>query len=139
MTREARLMAGLTILLVPTIIWGGLFLLGGLTHGAAGIGQHHDLDPTQTALFRAGHAHAGVLIILSLVIQILLDWAHLPPAWKWLARIAAPLGALAVSIAFFGLAFDPTFKWLTYFGVVCVVVATLTTGVGLLRRPAASA
>ena len=29
-------MTGLTLILVPTIIWGGLFLLGGLTHGAAG-------------------------------------------------------------------------------------------------------
>jgi hypothetical protein len=129
-------MTGLTLILVPTIIWGGLFLLGGLTHGAAGVGAHHDLDATQTALFRAGHAHAGVLIILSLVIQVLLDSANLPPALKWTTRLAAPIGALTVSIAFFGLAFVPDFKWLTYFGAACVVVATLTTAVGLLRRPA---
>jgi hypothetical protein len=40
------------------------------------------------ALFRAGHAHAGVWLILSLVIQALLDAAKLPSSTKWLARRA---------------------------------------------------
>ena len=37
LSREARLVAGLTILAVPTIMYGGVALLGILTKGAAGI------------------------------------------------------------------------------------------------------
>ena len=50
------------------------------------------MNAQQLALFRAGHAHAGVWLLLSLVIQVLLDAARLPSSTKWLARIAAPVG-----------------------------------------------
>jgi hypothetical protein len=64
-----------------------------LTHGAAGTGgAEAGLNAQQLALFRAGHAHAGVWLLLSLVIQVLLDAARLPSSTKWLARIAAPVG-----------------------------------------------
>jgi protein-S-isoprenylcysteine O-methyltransferase Ste14 len=89
----------------------------------------------QWALFRAGHAHAGVWVVLSLVIQALLDSATLSPSVKWLARIAAPLAALAVSGGFFGLAYSSNFTWLLYFGAACLVLTVLLAGVGLLRRP----
>ena len=136
MSRAARLVAGLTILGVPTIMYGGVTLLGILTKGAAGIFPGNlVLDETQWALFRAGHAHAGVWVVLSLVIQVLLDSAALSAALKWLARIAAPLSAVAVSGAFFGLAYNSNFKWLLYFGAACLVIVVVLTGVGLLRRP----
>jgi hypothetical protein len=55
LSREARLVAGLTILAVPTIMYGGVILLGILTRGAAGISTGNlALDETQWALFRAG-------------------------------------------------------------------------------------
>jgi hypothetical protein len=83
LSREARIVAGLTILTVPTIMYGGVTLLGVLTNGIAGIGPGGlVLDDTQWALFRAGHAHAGVWVVLSVVIQILLDAAVLSPAVK---------------------------------------------------------
>jgi len=135
LTREARLMTGLTLLLVPTIMYGGLVLLGMVTHGAAGMTPGHTLDATGTALFRAGHAHAGVWIVLSLVIQVLLDSATLSHGLKWLARIGAPVGTLALSGGFFGLAFAPDFRWLLYAGAACMAAVVLVTGVGLLRRP----
>jgi len=136
LSREARLVAGLTILSVPTIMYGGVTLLGILTKGMAGISPGDlVLDETQWALFRAGHAHAGAWVILSLVIQVLLDSAALSAALKWLARIAAPLAAVAVSGGFFGLAYNSNFTWLLYFGAACLVLVVLLTGVGLLRRP----
>ena len=136
LSREARLVAGVTLLTVPTIMYGGATLLGTLTRGAAGISPGNlALDQTQWALFRAGHAHAGVWVVLSLVIQVLLDSAVLSPKLKWLARVAAPLAAVAVSGGFFGLAYNSNFKWLLYFGAACLVVAVLLTGAGLLRRP----
>ena len=136
MSREARLIAGLTLLTVPTVLYGGLALLGILTEGVAGISVRNlRPDETQWALFRAGHAHAGVWIILSLVIQVVLDSATLSATLKWLARIAAPVAAAAISGGFFGLAFAPAFRWLAYFGAACLAVAVLLTGIGLLRRP----
>ena len=136
LSREARLVAGVTLLTVPTIMYGGATLLGTLTRGAAGISPGNlALDQTQWALFRAGHAHAGVWVVLSLVIQVLLDSAVLSPKLKWLARVAAPLAAVAISGGFFGLAYNSNFKWLLYFGAACLVVAVLLTGAGLLRRP----
>ena len=136
LSREARLVAGVTLLTVPTIMYGGATLLGTLTKGAAGISPGNlALDQTQWALFRAGHAHAGVWVVLSLVIQVLLDSAVLSPKLKWLARVAAPLAAVAISGGFFGLAYNPNIKWLLYFGAACLVVVVLLTGAGLLRRP----
>ena len=136
LSREARLVSGVTILAVPTIMYGGVTLLGILTKGIAGIPAGNlVLDQTQWALFRAGHAHAGVWVVLSLVIQVLLDSATLTLPMKWLARIAAPIAAVAISGGFFGLAYNPNFSWLVYFGAMCLVVVILLTGVGLLRSP----
>jgi len=139
-SREARLMTGITLLTVPTIMYGGAILLGVLTGGMAGIAPRAlALDQTQWALYRAGHAHAGVWVILSLVIQVLLDSATLSSRVKWLARIAAPLAAVFVSGGFFGLAYRPGFRWLLYAGAACLLLVLVLTGVGLLRRPTAGA
>jgi len=64
----------------------------------------------------------------------LLDSAAVSQKLKWLARIAAPLAAVALSGGFFGLACNSNFAWLLYFGAACLVVVILLTGVGLLRR-----
>ena len=139
LSREARLVAGITLLTVPTIMYGGVTLLGILTKGVAGISPGNlALDQTQWALFRAGHAHAGVWVVLSLVIQVLLDSAALSSTLKWVARIAAPLAAVAISGAFFGLAYTSSFAVLLYFGAACLVLVVLLTGIGLLRRPDAA-
>jgi hypothetical protein len=135
LSREARVFAGLTILTVPTIMVGGLVLLGMLTHGEAGMHPHNVLNEQQTALFRAGHAHAGVWIVFSLVIQILLDSATLARSIRLFARLAAPLAAIAISGGFFGLAFAQAFANLVYIGAGLMALAVLLTGVGLLRRP----
>jgi hypothetical protein len=136
LSREARVVSGIVLLTVPTIMFGGLTLLGILTTGAAGMAPEAHLSDTQWALFRAGHAHAGVWVILSLVLQVLLDSARLRPGLTWLARLSAPTAAVAISGGFFGLAFLETFRWLLYFGGAAMAVAVIVTGVGLLRRPA---
>jgi hypothetical protein len=135
LSRDAKVLAGIILLAVPTVQYGGLFVLGLLTHGVAGTGgAEAGLNAEQLALFRAGHAHAGVWLILSLVIQVLLDAARLPAATKWLARVAAPVGTLALSGGFFGLAFKGEFRFLLYFGALAMFAALVLTGVGLLRN-----
>jgi hypothetical protein len=91
------------------------------------------LNDTQWALFRAGHAHAGVWVILSLVVQVLLDAASLSSGSKWVARLRAPIAAVAISGGFFGAASVPAFRWLMYFGAGSLAVGVVLTGVGLLR------
>lgn len=135
LSREARVVSGIILLTVPTIMYGGLTLLGILTGGIAGLAPAGlTLDETQWSLFRAGHAHAGVWVILSLVIQVLLDAATLSSPMKWLARLAAPAGAIGISGGFFGVAFFPAFQWLLYLGALSMAVAVLLAGVGLLRK-----
>jgi hypothetical protein len=53
---------------------------------------------------------------------------------RWLARISAPVAAVAVSGGFFGVAFFSEFRWLLYFGGLSLIVALILTGVGLLRN-----
>ena len=135
LTRDAKVVAGIILLAVPTVQYGGLYVLGLLTHGVAGTGgAEAGLIAEQLALFRAGHAHAGVWLILSLVIQVLLDVAKLSSSTKWLARIAAPVGTLALSGGFFGLAFKTEFRFLLYFGGLAMFCSLVLTGVGLLRN-----
>jgi hypothetical protein len=134
LSRNAKLMSGITILIVPTIMYGGWTLLGILTQGSVGLAAGAlKLKETQWALWRAGHAHAGVWTILSVLLQVLLDSTRLSAAVTWLARICAPLSAVAFSGALFGLAFSTSFSALLYLGVGLMLIALLTTGVGLLR------
>ncbi|MGH8286658.1 MAG: hypothetical protein ACRETT_12965 [Steroidobacteraceae bacterium] len=132
---EAKLVSGITLLTVPTIMYGGWTLLGILTQGIAGSSPGDlTLNDTQWALWRAGHAHAGVWVILSLVVQILLDSARLSSALKWLARIGAPVAAVAMAGGFFGVAVFPAFRWLMYFGALSLFMSVVLAGVGLLRN-----
>ena len=135
LSRGAKLVSGVTLLAVPTIMYGGITLLGILTRGIAGLAPGElALDETQWALWRAGHAHAGVWVILSLVMQVLIDSTRLSTSMMWLARISAPVAAVTVSGGFFGVAFFPEFRWLLYFGGLSLFVALVLTGVGLLRN-----
>jgi hypothetical protein len=52
-------------------------------------------------LFRAGHAHAGVYLVLSVVMLRYVDEAMLSHFWKWIARIGAPIAAILIPAAFF--------------------------------------
>jgi hypothetical protein len=52
MTREARLMSGIIFITVPTIRYGGYFLLGSLMSKRSGYME----NPLRQNFFRAGHA-----------------------------------------------------------------------------------
>jgi hypothetical protein len=51
--------------------------------------------------FRAGNAHAGVIVILPLVCQIFADSAVLPSSLVWLVLIGVPLAAILISAGSF--------------------------------------
>jgi len=137
MTREARMMSGIILITVPTIQYGGYFLLTSLMNRGSGYME----NPLRQNFFRAGHAHAGVIVILSLVCQILADGAVLPDPLLWFVRIGVPLSAILISSGFFFSVLSPTATQasgvvaLIYAGAVVLALAVVTLGVGLLRSP----
>lgn len=133
MSQESRLMCGLTLIIVPTIIYGGLTVLGIITSRAMGAPSPPGLSPLQVTFYRAGHAHAGVLTILSLFLQLALDHVALDAALIWPARVGALASALLVSAGFFAIAHVPRLRFLLYLGAAALTAVTLTVGIGLLR------
>jgi len=135
MTREARLLSGVILVTVPSIQYGGYFLLTSLMDKTSGYMD----NPLRQNFFRAGHAHAGVIVILLLVCQVLTDAALLPPSLLWTARIAVPLAAILIPAGFFFSMLSPTASQpsgavgLIYAGAVTLAAGVLLLGVGLIR------
>jgi len=135
MTREAKLLSGIILITVPSIQYGGYFLLSSLMNKTSGYMD----NALRQNFFRAGHAHAGVIVILSLVCQVLADAALLPPSLLWVARIAVPLAAILISAGFFFSMLAPTATQpsgavgLIYAGAVVLATGVLLLGVGLIR------
>ncbi|HTT23900.1 MAG TPA: hypothetical protein VMG82_33545 [Candidatus Sulfotelmatobacter sp.] len=135
MTREAKIMAGIILLTVPTIQYDGYFLLTSLTNRD----RHYMDNPLRQNFFRAGHAHAGVLVIFALVYQILADNATLSSSWLWLARTGVPIAAILIPAGFFLSMTSPSATQptgivsLIYPGIAALCASVITLGVGLLR------
>ena len=138
MTREARTMAGIILLTVPTIQYGGYFLLTSLIDRKS----HYMDNALRQNFFRAGHAHAGVFVILSLLCQLLADSATLPPSLLWVARVGVPLAAILIPAGFFLSMPSPSATQpnglvaLIYVGIISLTASVVTLGIGLLRSPA---
>jgi hypothetical protein len=136
MTKESRLMSGIIILTVPTIVFGGNFLLGLLS------GNYPEMELTafQQAMFRAGHGHAGVLVILALIAQYLVDQSDLSHRWSWIVRVGFPMAAILVSGGFFaaaagkGVSEPNAFVVILYLGMAVLVVSLVSLGIGLVRN-----
>jgi len=79
---------------LPTVMFGGYSLLRLLNRGDA-------LTPFQVDCFRAGHAHAGVLLLLSLLYYMFLDRTALSVSVKQVACAGLFVGIMAQSGGFF--------------------------------------
>jgi hypothetical protein len=126
-------MWGITLVTVPTIVYGGLTVLGIVSNGRMGMPAPHDLTPLQTTFYRAGHAHAGVLLILSLLVQLALDEANLPVSWVWPLRVVVVASVLLVSGGFFAVAHAPGLRAILYAGALSLSAVVLAVGIGLIR------
>src|SRR3989442_4356906 len=98
------MISGIILITVPTIQYGGYFLLTSLMNKGSGYME----NPLRQNFFRAGHAHAGVIVILSLICQMLPDAAVLPTSLLWFVRVGVPLSAILTSAAWFISILAPT-------------------------------
>jgi|SRR5215204_5076372 len=135
---ESRRLAGLLLILVPAVAFGGASLLSMILGDAPGY-----LDnPVRQDLWRAGHAHAGVLLILALVMLRWTDQARLSGPWRWLAGHGVPLAAILMPAGFFLSVLTPdatepnALIALVFAGGVLLIGGVLSLGIGLLRSPA---
>lgn len=136
MSQQSKVLCGIILLTIPTIQFGGYFLLS-LLSGTAG---ELSLTPFQEAMFRAGHGHAGVLIILSLIAIMLSDHAKLSPPFMQVVRVGFPLSAVLMSGGFFASAIGEQLEtpnnwiFILYIGAILLAISLLTLGIGLIRN-----
>lgn len=135
MSPESRRHAGLLLIILPTVIWGGVSILSLLINDPAYMQNQLRQD-----LWRAGHAHAGVLLILALVVFPYVDEARLSDRLKRVVRTLIPSAAILLPAAFFLSVLRPDatapngFIYLAYVGAVVLIIGLVLLGVGLLRR-----
>ena len=127
----SRQLAGILILALVTVETGGLYMLK-IVRG------RQDLTPFQEKFARAGHAHAGVLLVLALVCQPFVDATNLSGAWAWVARSGVAVSALLMPGGFFfssmgrGRTEPNRLIALVLAGAALLAVSLATLGVGLL-------
>ena len=112
--------------------YGGWALLSFLT-------ARESLTDSQKQFFRAGHAHAGVLLVLSLVFFVYLDRTDFSDVTQWVVGLVLLTGILAQSGGFFvhmglGAAARPSpGTRLTRTGAVLIAAALVALMVGIAQ------
>ena len=84
-----KLFTVIALISLPTVMFGGYSLLR--------LSSVKKLTPFQETYFRAGHAHAGVLLVLALVSLVLLNGTDLSTGVRWLFCVLLLIGILAQS------------------------------------------
>jgi hypothetical protein len=134
-SEASRSTAAILILSIVVIETGGLYLLS-IHRGQV------QRTPFQLAFARAGHAHAGVLVTLSLVVQLFADATALGEPWSLVARSGIPAAAILMPVGFFASSWgaertSPSgLVAIVYVGAVFLALGALALGIGLLVAPA---
>ncbi len=135
MTDRTRKHAGWLIIILPTVIYGGTSLLSLLIDSGS---SYHE-NPLRRDLWRAGHAHAGILLLLTLVLLLYVDRARLSEGWKSFVRSAVPASAIFLPAGFFLSVLSPAATepnaliYLAYVGALSLAAGLLVLGIGLIR------
>lgn len=131
LTEGVRITAGIVLLTVVGIESGGAFMLRVVT------GKVPSTD-FQKSFFRAGHAHAGVLVTLGLVCLVLSEATGLGGFPRWLAGTGVLIAAILLPGGFFFSAIgngrtSPN-RWAVLFplGGLVLAAGVVTLAIGLL-------
>jgi hypothetical protein len=136
MSSESRRMAGILFLVLPTVMFGGVSILTLLVGTPEYIANQLRQD-----LWRAGHAHAGVFLVLSLVALRYVDEAVLSAGAKRFVRSALPSAAILIPFAFFFSVLGPDATEpnalinVACLGALVLAAGVITLGVGLVKNP----
>lgn len=134
LTDAARTTAGIVLLTVVAIESGGYFLVKVVTGRVPA-------TPFQTSFFRAGHAHAGVLVILGLLCVVLAEATALGGFARWVAATGVLVAAILMPAGFFfsamgsGRTRPNGAVVLLPAGAVALAAGVVTLAVGLLTAP----
>ena len=130
--QPTELLPAIALLLLIGVEFGGWSLLWFITS------KRDVMDDRRIQFFRAGHAHGGVLTILSLVYFVYLDRVDFSEGLQWVLGIGLITGALAQSGGFFihlgrGAPGSSTLGTiLTRTGAVVIAAALIALAIGLL-------
>jgi hypothetical protein len=134
MSDASRQLAGILFVLVPTVEFGGWSLLRMIARRVPGY-----LDnPVRQNLFRAGHAHAGVLLLLTLVGILYVDQTDLSGGARTLVRTGLALAPILMPAGFFFSVLRPgddrpnRLIALVYLGALSLAASAVTLGLSLL-------
>jgi hypothetical protein len=128
---EGRILAGILLLSLVTVETGGLYLLK-IVRGRA------EVTPFQEKFARAGHAHAGVLLLLALLIQPYADATTQDGFVGWLSRSGVAVAALVMPGGFFfssmgaGRTRPNKLIAMVFAGAALLAVSLTSLGIGLL-------
>jgi hypothetical protein len=89
MSQPTQLFTVIVLVSLPTVMFGGFSLLRLI--------KAKKLNEFQLAYFRAGHAHAGVLLVMTLAALSFLDAANLSTAARWAVCVLLSIGVIAQS------------------------------------------
>jgi hypothetical protein len=127
----SRVLAGILLISLVTVESGGALMFKVIT-------GRQEATPLQQSFFRAGHAHAGVFLVLALVAQVLVDATTLTGVAEWVARSFVPIAALLLPAGFFlsvtrsGATEPNRLVVLVPIGAVVLAIGLLALGIGLL-------
>jgi hypothetical protein len=128
---QSLITIGILLLALVTVESGGLFL-------KRVVGGSVPTNDLQKGFFRAGHAHAAVLLVLGMVILTVIDAADIDGWWSIIARNGVPAAAILMPAGFFlsVIGTDPKkpnrFVVLLWIGVVSLTAGLIAAGSAIL-------
>ena len=131
LSEASRSIAGVLLLAIVAVEFGGYLVLR-IARG------HKATTEMQRRFFRAGHAHAGVLVTLALASQAFVDAAELTGLAGAVARHGVAFAAILIPAGYFLSVADPgapepnRLIGLVHLGAVSLTAGVVTLGIALL-------
>lgn len=128
---QTAITIGVLFLALVTVESGGYFL----TRVVRG---HVGANLLQRNFFRAGHAHAAVLLVLGTLILVVTDAVAFPEGLAFIARLGVPVAAILMPAGFFlsVIGRDPQkpnrLILLLWLGALSLTLGLLTAGIGMI-------